>query len=88
MRLRLKRAMFDGERLHGVGVADVSDLLVPPRDAEVWDGKEFVPVPTNKDGTVDEAEARSVMGDVPKEEEDDDFDFLDAPARPRVKKGK
>lgn len=86
MRLRLKRALFDGEKLHEPPVADVSDLLQPPRDAEVWNGDKFVPVPLTALKEVDMAELVSLRGEVPVEEEDeDDLDFSPTPKR-RVKR--
>lgn len=84
MRLFLKRALFDGEKLHDRGVADVSDLLVPPRDAEVWDGDEFVPIPVLESGEVDVEALETTRGEAPVEPSEDDEPAL--PVRRRRKK--
>ena len=84
-RLRLKRDMFDGEKLWVAGEADVSDLFQPPRDAEVWDGDKFVPVPVDKDGNMDMTELALVAGEVPEVEEPDEEVFYQKPTR-RVKR--
>lgn len=85
MRLRIKRPLFDGEKLHEPPVADVSDLLQPPRDAEVWTGKGYEPVPMNSDKTEVDMEALATMrvDPDPEPEEEDDFEF-----RPTPKRGK
>lgn len=80
-RLRLKRDMFDGEKLWVAGEADVSDLFQPPRDAEVWDGDKFVPVPTNNDGAVDMNELAIVAGEAPEAEDEDTEVFYAKPKR-------
>lgn len=82
MRLFLKRPLFDGEKLHDAGVADVSDLLQPPRDAEVWDGDKFVKVPLTSTKEVDMGAVESLRGEPPiAPEEEDDLDFRPTPKR-------
>lgn len=85
MRLLTKRALFDNERYYDAGVVDVPDTLTPPRDAEVWDGDKFVPVPLTPDKQVDISELENVRGEVPKEADDeDDLDsFRPTPKRRR-----
>jgi hypothetical protein len=80
-RLRLKRDLFDGEKLWDAGEADVSDLFQPPRDAEVWDGDKFVPVPLGKDGNVDMVGLDLTAGEVPEPDEPDDEIFYEKPKR-------
>lgn len=83
-RLRLKRDLFDGEKLWVAGEADVSDLFQPPRDAEVWDGDKFVPVPVNADGSVNMDELAFVASEAPPAEEEEDTEVFYA----KPKRGK
>lgn len=85
MRLEIKRAMYDGAKLHDPGIVDVSSDFTPPRDARVWDGNGFVPVPLNEDKTVDMDELSSIAVDVPLEEDEDDLD-LSIPKKTRARK--
>jgi hypothetical protein len=86
-RFRFKRAMFDGSRLWDAGeTANIPDEeFQPPRDAEVWDGKTFVPVPVDDDRNTDMAELSLVAADVPFEDDEEEIFSTPAPKRGRKK---
>lgn len=66
--------MFDGEKLWEADMpSDMTDpAFQPPRDAEVWDGDKFVPVPLTDEKTVDMDALESVAGEPPDDGEEEE----------------
>jgi hypothetical protein len=88
-RYLFKRDVFDGNKLWEAGEpADIVDVFQPPRDAQVWDGKKFVPVPLEEGNptadpklqVVDMDKLKSMAGDIP-EEEDRELPDLSIPRK-------
>lgn len=77
-RYLFKRDTFDGNKLWDANEpADITDVFQPPRDAQVWDGKKFVPVPLEEGKTPDDKTPKvvdmdalqSLAGDIPDDQE-------------------